>query len=44
VLKESDPFEQFMSLVDSKMQPFGAKAMSEAMQTSPSLEYRWYGH
>ena len=44
VLKESDPFEQFMSLVDSRMQPLGAKAMSEAMQTSPSLEYRWYGH
>ncbi len=44
VMRESDPFEQFMSLVDSKMQPFGAKAMSEAMQTSPSLEYRWYGH
>ena len=44
VLKESDPFGQFMSLVDSRMQPFGAKAMSEAMQTSPSLEYRWYGH
>ena len=44
VLKESDPFEQFMSLVDSKMQPFGTKAMSDAMQVSPSLEYRWYGH
>ena len=44
VLKESDPFEQIMSLMDSKLQLTGTKALAEAMDVTPSLEYRWYGH
>ena len=44
VLKESDPFEQIMSLMDSKLQLSGAKALTDAMDVSPSVEYRWYGH
>jgi protease-4 len=42
VVRETAPFDQLMSLMDSKLQLFGA--VSEKLEASPSLEYRWYGH
>ena len=44
VLTDSDPFESLFSLMDTKLSLFGSKALSEAVDASPSLEYRWYGH
>ncbi|HNW44521.1 MAG TPA: signal peptide peptidase SppA [Elusimicrobiales bacterium] len=43
VVTTSDPLENLMSLMDSKLQLFGSKAVSEAMEIEPRLEYRWYG-
>ncbi len=43
VLSDSDPFENLMSLVDSKLSLFGTKSVVEAIDLAPSLEYRWYG-
>lgn len=43
VLTDSDPFENLMSLMDSKLQLFGSKSVSEALEIGPRLEYRWYG-
>ncbi|OGR44490.1 MAG: hypothetical protein A2X35_00035 [Elusimicrobia bacterium GWA2_61_42] len=43
VVRESAPFEQLMSLVDSRLQLLGTKAVADALETGPSLEYRWYG-
>ena len=43
VIRDSAPFEQLMSLMDSKLQFLGTKAMADALETAPSLEYRWYG-
>jgi protease-4 len=48
VIREAEPFEQVLSLFDSKLQHFGfgasAADLAGTLQTSPSLEYRWYGH
>lgn len=44
VLNEGDPLDNFMSLMESKLDMPGSKVMSEALETSPRLEYRWYGH
>lgn len=43
VIRESAPLEQLMSLVDSRLQFLGTKAVADALETAPSLEYRWYG-
>lgn len=43
VLSDSDPLENFMSLMDSKLQLFGSSAVAEALEIGPRLEYRWYG-
>jgi protease-4 len=43
VLTTSDPLDNLMSLMDSKLQLFGAKAVADALETGPRLEYRWYG-
>ncbi|OGS11442.1 MAG: hypothetical protein A2234_04245 [Elusimicrobia bacterium RIFOXYA2_FULL_58_8] len=43
VITDSDPFENLFSLMDSKLQLFGAKAVADALETGPRLEYRWYG-
>ncbi len=44
VLSDSDPFDNLMSLMDSKLSLFGATAAAGALDITPSLEYRWYGH
>ncbi len=44
ILTDTDPFENIMSLMDSKLSLFGTKAVTDAMDMTPSLEYRWYGH
>jgi len=43
VLSESDPFENLISLMDSKLGLLGSGVVSKALETSPRLEYRWYG-
>jgi len=43
VITDSDPFENLMSLMDSKLQLFGAGSVADALETGPRLEYRWYG-
>jgi len=43
VLTDADPFENLMSLMDSKLQLFGSKAVAQALEIGPRLEYRWYG-
>ncbi|HAT71284.1 MAG TPA: signal peptide peptidase SppA [Elusimicrobia bacterium] len=43
VIRDAAPFEQLMSLMDSKLQFFGTKAVVDALDSAPSLEYRWYG-
>jgi protease-4 len=43
VLSDSDPFENLLSLMDTKLSFFGAKSVSEALEIAPSMEYRWYG-
>lgn len=43
VISESDPFENLISLMDSKLGIFGSGAVPEALETTPRLEYRWYG-
>ncbi|MBI5743658.1 MAG: signal peptide peptidase SppA [Elusimicrobia bacterium] len=43
IVRETAPFEQFLSLMDSRLQPFGTKAMADALGATPSLEYRWDG-
>ena len=44
VISDSDPFENLLSLVDSKLSFFGTAAVAGAIDLTPSLEYRWYGH
>ncbi len=43
VLSDSDPFENLLSLMDTKLSLFGAQSLAEAAGAAPSLEYRWYG-
>ncbi|MEI7527878.1 MAG: signal peptide peptidase SppA [Elusimicrobiota bacterium] len=43
VLTDTDPFENLLSLMDSKLQLFGTKAVTDALELGPRLEYRWYG-
>ena len=43
VLSDSDPFENLLSLMDSKLSLFGTKSVAESINIAPSLEYRWYG-
>ena len=43
VLTDSDPFENFLSLLDTKLSFFGSKSVTETLEIAPSLEYRWYG-
>ncbi|OGR64137.1 MAG: hypothetical protein A2X31_12755 [Elusimicrobia bacterium GWB2_63_22] len=43
VLSDSDPFENLLSLMDTKLSLFGASSLAEAAGAAPSLEYRWYG-
>jgi len=43
VISDSDPFENLLSLMDTKLSLFGAKSVAEAIEIAPSLEYRWYG-
>lgn len=43
VIRDVDPFEQFMSMIDSKLSFFGGAAVENALNMSPKLEYRWYG-
>lgn len=43
VLTDSDPLENLLSLMDTKLSFFGTKSVVDAMEIAPSLEYRWYG-
>jgi protease-4 len=43
VMRDSAPLEQLMSLMDSRLQLLGTKAVADALGSAPSLEYRWYG-
>jgi len=43
VLTDSDPFENFLSLMDSKLSLFGAKSVFDSVSPAASLEYHWYG-
>ena len=43
VIRDTDPFEQFFSIMDSKLSFFGSKKLEEALDISPKLEFRWYG-
>lgn len=40
VLSDADPFENLLSLLDTKLSLFGAKELAEAA-SGPRLEYRW---
>jgi len=44
VLRETDPFDQLFSLIDSKLSFFGGSSLETALNASPRLEYRWYGN
>ncbi|MBU2574105.1 MAG: signal peptide peptidase SppA [Elusimicrobia bacterium] len=43
VIRDIDPLEQFLSIIDSKLGFFGGSAVEKAFNMSPRLEYRWYG-
>ncbi|MBI4803369.1 MAG: signal peptide peptidase SppA [Elusimicrobia bacterium] len=43
IIRDTDPFEQFFSIIDSKLGIFGGAAVEKALNMSPRLEYRWYG-
>ena len=43
IIRDTDPFEQFLSIVDSKLSFFGSVKLGEALDISPKLEFRWYG-
>ncbi|HAH33070.1 MAG TPA: signal peptide peptidase SppA [Elusimicrobia bacterium] len=43
IIRDTDPFEQFFSIMDSKLSLFGSKRLEEALNLSPKLEFRWYG-
>jgi len=43
VLTDSDPFENLFSLMDSKLSFLGTKSVTDALDITPSMEYRWYG-
>jgi protease-4 len=41
ILNDTDPFENLLSLMDSKLSLFGTAELAEAAWASPRLEYRW---
>ncbi|MCX5784703.1 MAG: signal peptide peptidase SppA [Elusimicrobia bacterium] len=43
IIRDTDPFEQFFSMMDSKLSFFGSAKLGEALNISPKLEFRWYG-
>ncbi len=43
VYREVDPIDQFFSILDSKLSFFGGASVEKALNSSPRLEYRWYG-
>ena len=43
VIRDTDPFDQFFSIIDSKLPLFGSRKIEEALDISPRLEFRWYG-
>ena len=44
VLRDTDPFDQLFSLIDSKLSFFGGSSLETALNAGPRLEYRWYGN
>ena len=44
ILRDSDPWEQLFSIIDSKLSFFGGASIETALNVSPRLEYRWYGN
>ena len=44
ILRDSDPWEQLFSMIDSKLSFFGGASIETALNASPRLEYRWYGN
>lgn len=43
VYADGDPLENFFSLLESKLDLFGTKALAGAVDLAPKLEYRWSG-
>jgi protease-4 len=43
VIRDVDPLDQFFSILDSKLNLFGGASIEKAFNSSPRLEYRWYG-
>ena len=43
VYRDSDPIDQFFSMIDSKLSFFGGTGVEKVFSSSPGLEYRWYG-
>ena len=43
VYRESDPIDQFFSILDSKLSFMGGASVEKMLGSSPRLEYRWYG-
>ncbi len=43
VVTQPDPFQQFFSMLDSRLSFSGTKAVTDALESAPTLEYRWYG-
>jgi protease-4 len=43
VVRDTDPLDQFFSMLDSKLSFFGSAAVEETLNISPRLEYRWRG-
>lgn len=43
VLSDGDPLENFFSLIDSRMPFSGARALAEAVNPAPRVEYLWSG-
>ncbi len=44
VLRNTDPLDQFFSIIDSKLSFFGGASLETALNAGPRLEYRWYGN
>ena len=43
VFRETDPIDQFFSIIDSKLSFFSGASVEKIINASPRLEYRWYG-
>ncbi|MFA6434967.1 MAG: signal peptide peptidase SppA [Elusimicrobiales bacterium] len=43
IYRDADPIDQFFSILDSRLSFFSGASLEKAINSSPRLEYRWYG-